>query len=89
MSEERDDSGQPEAYLAAHVREALATDPRVSELGLQVRIVSGRVFVHGVVPTNERRDAISVVVAELLPELEIHNATTVESPAVANGAETI
>jgi hypothetical protein len=35
------------------------------------------VFVTGVVPTDERRSAVGVVVAECCPDLEVENRTTV------------
>ena len=66
-----------DAYVAEHVRESLATDERVNEPELEVQVVGGRVFVTGVVPTDERRDAVGDVVAERCPDLEVENRTTV------------
>lgn len=66
-----------EDYVAAHVQEALARDPRVNEPELEVQVVSGRVFVTGVVPTQERREAVADVVRECCPEFEVENQTTV------------
>lgn len=72
MSAERSD------YLAAHLQEALARDPRVNEPELQVVVVAGRIHVTGVVPTEERRAAIDAVLRERCgDELEIENRTTV------------
>jgi osmotically-inducible protein OsmY len=71
MAERTDD------YVAAHVQEALARDPRVNEPELEVQVVNGRVFVTGVVPTNERREAIEAVVHDVSPELDVENQTTV------------
>ena len=71
---------QPEpndTYVAEHVREALATDERVNEPELEVQVVGGRVFVTGVVPTDERRVAVADVVQECCPHLEVENRTTV------------
>ena len=59
MAERTDD------YIAAHVQEALARDPRVNEPELEVQVVNRRVFVTGVVPTNERREAIEAVVPSM------------------------
>ena len=43
-------------YVAAHVQEALARDPRVNEPELGVTVVNGRrVVVNGHVPSQERR----------------------------------
>jgi len=66
-----------DAYVAEHVREALATDERVNEPELEVQVVGDRVFVTGVVPTDERRSAVGDVVAECCPGLEVENRTTV------------
>lgn len=71
MAERTDD------YVAAHVQEALARDPRVNEPELEVQVVNGRVFVTGVVPTNERREAIEAVVHDVSAELDVENQTTV------------
>ena len=66
-----------DAYVAEHVREKLATDERVNEPELEVQVVGGRVFVTGVVPTDERRSAVGAVVAECCPDLEVENRTTI------------
>jgi osmotically-inducible protein OsmY len=66
-----------DAYVAEHIREALATDDRVNEPELEVQVVGGRVFVTGVVPTDERRAAVGEVVSECCPDLEVENRTTV------------
>jgi osmotically-inducible protein OsmY len=66
-----------DAYVAAHVQEALARDQRVNEPELEVQVVNGRVYVTGVVPTNERREAVEAVVRECCPEFEVENQTTV------------
>ena len=67
----------PPHYLIQRVREALAHDPRVGELELRVKMVGEKVFVTGTVPTDERRRAVADVVREVLPEVEVHNETTV------------
>lgn len=68
---------EPDHYRVEHLREALAADERVSELGLTVTLRGQRVFVAGCVSTPERRAAVAVVVQELLPDAEVHNETTV------------
>lgn len=70
-------SGAADHYLAARIRERLAQDARVSELGIDVRVRSGEVFLDGVVPTQERWEAISALVEDLLPDHRIHNATRI------------
>jgi osmotically-inducible protein OsmY len=69
-------SDPPPGYTEAHVAEALATDPRVSTLGIEVSIRAHEVFLSGDVGTAERRDAVSEVVAELLPGYRVHNDTS-------------
>ena len=68
---------EPEEYAIERLRDALATDERVAEMGLQVRIAAGKVFVTGQVPTEERRQAVGVVTGEVLTEYEVHNETVV------------
>ena len=75
---------EPPEYVAAHVREALATDPRVNELGLDVQVAGEEVVVTGAVMTESRRDAVDRVVGDAAPGLRVRNQTTVaayEEPA--------
>jgi len=65
-------------YLAERIRTAIAQDPRVNELGINVALVGDHVFVTGTVPTPERRDAVGAVVGELFPDLAVHNDVTVQ-----------
>jgi osmotically-inducible protein OsmY len=67
-----DDSG----YTEAHVAEALATDPRVSTLGIDVSIREREVFLSGDVGTAQRKEAVTEVVGEMLPGYRIHNDTS-------------
>jgi hypothetical protein len=68
---------QPPHYLVQKVREALAHDDRVNELEIKVKIYGKRVFLTGVVSTQERRAGIDDVIHELLPGYEVQNETTV------------
>jgi osmotically-inducible protein OsmY len=68
----------PDHYAVQHVREALASDPRVSELHVEVTVTGDRVFITGVVPSQERRDVIASVVHELLPDHQVTNHIAVE-----------
>ncbi len=70
---------EPDVYLAEHIRTTLATDPRVHELGIQVRVASGRLVLTGAVPTPERRDAVGEIARRLAPDHEVHNAVSVTS----------
>jgi hypothetical protein len=68
---------EPKSYLVAHVREALARDPRVNELHVEVTVAGRRIFLTGEVGTEQRKRAVTEVVGELLPEYEVHNETSV------------
>lgn len=74
MSDPVDDS--PE-YLAERVRQAVATDLRTSEQGVQVRVTDAELFLYGEVGSVERRDAVAEVAAEVVPGRRIHNDVTV------------
>ena len=76
MELHRDD---PPEHLAADIAELLAEDPRVNELGLQVSVDDASVTVGGTVATEERRDAISLVVTEHLPDRTVDNRVEVAS----------
>lgn len=64
---------EPEHYASERLRAALAADPRVSDLSLQVEVVADDVYVMGQVPTEERREAVSAVAAEVLAGYRVHN----------------
>jgi hypothetical protein len=74
-------------YEVQHLREALATDPRVGELELEVRAVAGKLFISGSVPTEERRRAIDEVAREVVPEATVCNETAVQRFAGPPGPE--
>jgi osmotically-inducible protein OsmY len=73
-------------YLAEHVREALAQDPRLGELHVDVQVAGESVVLTGTLPTVERQEAAAEVARDLLPDREIRNETVVsdfpESPDV-------
>lgn len=71
------DEGSTEGYRAEHIHQALASDERVSEPELRVRVVAGRVIITGDVHTRERRDAVAAVVHDVDPGLLVDNQTTV------------
>ncbi len=65
-------------YLAQRLREAFADDPRVGELGVEVTFAGDKVFLHGVVATEERKAAITEVARSHCPEMDVHNEMVVE-----------
>lgn len=75
----------PDEYLIAHIREAIARE--VGELGIDVRLTAGKVFVSGVVPSEEAREEIANVVAAEAPDLELHNATSIRAAAETEEVE--
>jgi osmotically-inducible protein OsmY len=85
MSDER----KPKQYVVAHVREAIAHDPHLSELNVDVSVQGGKVFLTGVVATPERRRALTEVVRAVAPEHEICNETEVAAFPETEGAEEI
>ncbi len=68
---------EPDDYAIQRLRDALATDERVAEMGVQVRIAAGKVFLTGQVATPERQQAVGTVATEVLPNYEVHNETVV------------
>ena len=68
---------EPPHYVVQRIREALAHDERVSELEVKAKVFGRKVFLTGPVSTQERHDAIDAVLAEVLPDYEIHNETEV------------
>jgi hypothetical protein len=73
------DPNEPPHYLAMRLREALVHDERVSEY-VNVKITGDKVFVTGPASTPERREAITEVIRELVPEMRVCNETTVVRP---------
>jgi osmotically-inducible protein OsmY len=71
----------PDAYLAEHIRDALAQDPRLSELHVDITITPGKIFLTGSVASEERRAWLTKVVRDLLPDREVVNHTSIEAPA--------
>ncbi len=74
-------------YLAQHVTDALAQDPRVADLGISVTVEPGSVRLSGQVATEERRDAAALVAQETLAGHEIHNEITVSACDDPDGVE--
>jgi hypothetical protein len=77
----------PDEYLIGHIRESIARE--VGELGIDVRLTQGKVFVSGVVPSEEAREEIGRVVAAEAHDLEVHNATSVRAATETEEVEPI
>ena len=65
-----------EAFLAEHIHDALSRDARVSGPELRVTVEHGHAHIDGVVATAARKDAITDVVGEGWPDLEVDDRTT-------------
>jgi osmotically-inducible protein OsmY len=66
-------------YLEAHIREALATDPRTNILDPQITIAAGKVFLLATVESEERRLAVERVVRDVIgPDVELVNEICVD-----------
>lgn len=83
------DTHDVHSYQIERVREALARDPRVNEIGIGVTMVERKVFLSGTVSTAARHALITVVVREILPEYEVHNEVRVDQPAAPAAPETL
>ncbi len=68
----------PSLYRAQRLKEALAADPRVGELGLDVDEAAGKIHVRGVVSSEDQRSAIDAVAVDVLGEVAIVNETLVK-----------
>jgi tRNA G37 N-methylase TrmD len=72
---------EPKQYVVERIRHALAQDPRVAELDVQVKVVGDHIFVKGTVPAAVRRDAITTVLQEMFgDDAKIDNEVTVLRP---------
>ena len=72
-----DQPRERDPYLIEHVRDALAHDPRLSELGVDVEITDETVVLSGTLGSLERQQAAADIVHDLLPHHDVRNETTV------------
>jgi hypothetical protein len=63
----RDEAAEPEIYQAEHLREALARDPRVGELGIEVEIDGASVVLRGTMTSPEQQEAAIAITGDFLP----------------------
>ena len=78
-----------DSYDAEHIREQLIVDPRTSALDIRVELAGEALVVTGNVETEQRRQTIAEVVAELAPGVEVRNDVSVTSFAEPTGQEVI
>lgn len=73
-------------HVLLHVRDALATDGRVGELGLDVSCEQDVVVVRGAVSNTARKDALVQLVREVLQQYECALGVRDETEIPAFGA---
>lgn len=73
----------PIDHVVVHVRDALATDARVGELGLDVEHCDGAIVVRGAITNAARRAGVVPVAREVLLDhgydLDVHDETALTS----------
>jgi hypothetical protein len=69
----------PMEHVLCHVRDALATDERVGELGLDVASEGEVVVIRGAVSTEDRKAGVLVVVHEVLVANSVDRAVRDET----------
>lgn len=74
-------------YVAGHVHEAIATDPRTGAQDVQAAVVAGRVVLSGTCATEERRAAITEVAREAAGDLEVVNEVEVLTASTPGASE--
>lgn len=87
-------SATPPDDVLLHISDALATDPRVQELGLTARLDGPDgdrvVVIEGNISSAARKTAVIDVVRELLDAagwaIDVENRTTVTRPVPSTGA---
>jgi osmotically-inducible protein OsmY len=79
----------PPQYVAERIRTALASDRRVSEIGIAVKIVADRVQLSGAVATPDRRALVEQIVRELMPEHDVQNDIVVQEMAEPQRSERV
>jgi hypothetical protein len=65
------DAEEPGEYLAERLREAVATEPDVHELGVVVKVTGRRVLLSGSMSTPTQREAVLRLVQRLAPDHEV------------------
>ena len=76
----------PVEHVLLHVRDSLATDGRVGELGLDVSYEKDVVVVRGAISNSARKDALVPLVREVLDHYECALGVRDETEIPAVGA---
>lgn len=78
---------EPADYVISHVRDALAHDPRTTELGVDVTLAGERVVLTGTVASVPHREEIGRVAAEVARGYAVVNDVDVVACDEATEAE--
>jgi osmotically-inducible protein OsmY len=81
------DSDEPAEYVAERLREAIATEPDVYQLGVTVTVVGDQVHLAGPTSTAAQRQAIVELVERLVPELTVVDDLEVPPASPPTGVE--
>ena len=74
-------------YVAGHVHDAIATDPRTGAQDVQAAVVAGRVVLSGTCATEERRTLITEVAREAAGGLDVVNEVEVLNASAPGAVE--
>jgi hypothetical protein len=85
--EERNAGAVPVEYVVGRLQEALASDPRVAELTLEVRVLGDVIYVSGSVPTRERRSAVHEIALRECPGFVVRNDVSITEVSEAPDPE--
>ncbi len=80
---------EPSIYTKGRIMEALSKDERIAENDIKVMVSDSCIIVRGEVFTNEQKEAISDVVIEIEPSLELKNQVNVRVLMPPEGSEAI
>jgi hypothetical protein len=72
-----DQAVEPDPYLGERLREALAQDPRVGELGIAVEIHGETVILRGIMTSPDQREAAVAIVRDFLPDSQVRMMASV------------
>ena len=65
-------------YLAERVRESLASEPSVAELGIEVAVVEERVVLRGTLTSDRRKAQVLAHVHKICPDLVVGDELRIE-----------
>lgn len=78
---------EPEQYLAARLRRAIAEDPRTTEMGVRITVRGGTALLSGDVASPERRAELEAVIHDVAPELTVLDDVKVVPAGEPEGQE--